>query len=46
MEKMGGAETYLKSEMEIVRLEKNDVIITSSLGNPGGKQQGNDQEDP
>ena len=38
----GGTEQYLKPEMEVVELEKNDVIVTS----PGGSQQGNDVDDP
>ncbi len=42
----GGTEQYLKPEMDVVELEKNDVIVTSCIGNAGGNQQGNDVEDP
>ena len=42
----GGTEQYLKPEMEVVELEKNDVIVTSCTGYAGGNQQGNDVEDP
>jgi hypothetical protein len=42
----GVTEQYLKPEMEVVELEKNDVIVTSCTGNAGGNEHGNDQEDP